>query len=98
MKIEIEKDGLMVHCRQKDWLTAGASAAGYRDNPPNGYKLIRSVIKRRKQTGLAVNLTLDFEWVDDRILSLTHPEACEEFEHLEPFKGPNPQAQAQSPL
>lgn len=97
MKVEIDEEGFMVHCRQKDWSAAGINAAAYRENPPHGYKLIRSVVKRRKQTGTAVNMTLDFEWIDDRVTCFTPEEVYDEFQHLEPFKGPKLQGREQSP-
>jgi len=87
MKVVMEPRSLTVLCRQKDWREATGHIRSYKDEPPNGYKLIKSHVSRRSKSGQAANLTLEFEHCDSRVDPFTLDEAYDFFRHLEPFKG-----------
>jgi hypothetical protein len=88
VKIDIDKSGVVIRCRQPDWKSAALHIVEYRISPPNGYKLIRGTVARRTRSGAATNLTLDFEYCDTRVEAFTTNEAFDFFRELEPHKGP----------
>jgi hypothetical protein len=93
VKIEIDPEGLVVRSRQKNWEEAAELGVRYRYAPPDGYKLVRDIVTRRKQTGRAVNQTLEFDYVDDRVAPFSKAEAFEFFGPIELPKGPRPLSQ-----
>ena len=88
MKIEISDEHLIVKVRQPDWEQATRYLADFRSSPPLGYRLVSGKVHRRKKTGRANNLSLVFEYCDDREEPFSVEEAFAFFRFLEPFKGP----------
>jgi hypothetical protein len=97
VKIEIDEGGITVRCRQKSWEDATREILNNREFPPDGYKLIRTVLSRRTRSGAATNLSLDFEHCDSRVAEFTVDEAFAFFRSLEPHKGPRPDSEETTP-
>jgi len=88
VKVEITDENMTIKVRQPDWEQATRNLAEFRSSPPEGYKLVSGKVNRRKKTGRANNLSLVFEYCDDRVDPFSVAEAYAFFKFLEPFKGP----------
>lgn len=92
MKVDISDKHLIVKVRQDDWEKATRNLVDFRSSPPVGYRLVSGEVHRRKKTGRANNLSLVFEYCDDRVDPFSIAEAYAFFKFLEPFKGPRDKA------
>lgn len=85
LKIEIGEGDMgragemSVSVRCPDWEMASQMGVDFREEPPDGYKLVSYDIRSRGKSGRSVNLTMRFEYCDRRTMPFTLAEAYEFF-------------------